>query len=70
MSDNNQLNRYIVRTFTTTLNYAIFGGVCIALVYLVGTLPFEDSLKDKVVTGVISAGGPILTMMHLQKRNK
>lgn len=66
MSD--ELNRYIVKTFTTTLNYAIFGGVCVAMVYMIGTLPFDDALKEKVVTAVISVGGPIITMMQLRKK--
>lgn len=64
----NELNRYIIKMFTTTLNYAIFGGVCVAMVYMVGTLPFEDALKEKVVTAIISAGGPIITMMQLRKK--
>ena len=67
MQDNNQLNRYIVRMFTTTVNYALFAGVVLGLVYLTGTLPFEDALKEKVVVGVLSAGGPIITMMQYKR---
>jgi multidrug transporter EmrE-like cation transporter len=65
---NDELNRYIVKTFTITLNYAIFGGVCVAMVYMIGTLPFEDELREKVVMAVIGAGGPIITMMQLRKK--
>lgn len=64
----NELNKYIVKTFSTTLNYFIFGGACLGLVYLVGTLPFEDELKEKVVISVLSAGGPIITTL-LQRKN-
>lgn len=64
MQDNNRLNRFIVKTFTTTVNYALFAGVALGLVYLIGTLPFENDLKEKVVISVLSAGGPIITMMQ------